>query len=290
MTLQHKKIALYVLAGIIVLAGVIALISRDSTTVVNTDSAIVEITDGTDATSTGTDTPATVKPAVKPKPPIKGAATKPAPVQELTGTPLGTTLSIYDVSLTPVEVVEDSRCPTGVQCIQAGRIRVKTMISNGTKTVERIFQLHDPITFDNIAFTMTVASPEKKADIVTKATDYRFVFVAQKLDVTYIGTSVSEITVTSPTPGMLVNRQFQVTGEVKSSWYKEGAFPILIVDKEGNNIGSALARATREWRTYGNVPFSADLAIVGDYAGPIAIIFRHGEQADVMMSVPVTVK
>lgn len=290
MTLQHKKIALYVLAGIIVLAGIVALVTRDAAPVINNESATVEIATGTDATTTSTDTPAPTRPTVKPKAPMKGTIPKSVPAQELVGTPLGTTLSIYDVSVTPIEVVEDSRCPAGVQCIQAGRIRVKTLISNGTKTVERIFQLEDPITFDNIAFTMTVVSPAKKADVQLKATDYRFVFVAQKLDVTYIGTSVNDISITSPTPGMLVNRQFQVTGEVVSAWYKDGAFPILVVDKEGNNIGSAQARATREWRTYGQVPFSADLSIVGDYAGPIAIIFRHGEQADVMMSVPVTVK
>ncbi len=289
MTSQQKKIALYVLAGVIVLLGLTALISRKPATVSNEAPVVEEGLSATDTASTSTSTPAANQ-TVKPRTPAKGSTTKPTPVQELVGTPLGTTLSIYDVSVTPIEVVEDSRCPTGVQCIQAGRIRVKTLISNGTKTVERIFQLDDPITFDNIAFTLTTVSPVKKANATITPAEYRFVFVAQKLDVTYIGTSINDITVTSPTPGMLVGRQFQVTGEVKSSWYKEGAFPILVVDKEGNNIGAAQARATREWRTYGNVPFSADLSIVGSYAGPIAIIFRHGEQADVMMSVPVTVK
>jgi hypothetical protein len=41
---------------------------------------------------------------------------------------LGQTGDFGPVNLTPVNVDEDSRCPTGVQCIWAGTVRVKVLV------------------------------------------------------------------------------------------------------------------------------------------------------------------
>ena len=50
----------------------------------------------------------------------------------------GETVVIKGVSIKFVEVVEDSRCPTGVDCIWAGRAKVKTSVTVNGKTEEKI--------------------------------------------------------------------------------------------------------------------------------------------------------
>ncbi len=50
----------------------------------------------------------------------------------------GETVVIKGVSIKFVEVVEDSRCPTGVDCIWAGRAKVKVTVTTNAKTEEKI--------------------------------------------------------------------------------------------------------------------------------------------------------
>ncbi len=52
--------------------------------------------------------------------------------------PKGETVEIKGVSVKFVEVLEDSRCPTGTNCIWAGRARVKIMVTNNGETTEKI--------------------------------------------------------------------------------------------------------------------------------------------------------
>lgn len=51
--------------------------------------------------------------------------------------PLGKTLEIKGVSIKFLEVVEDSRCPKGVECIWAGRAIVKVEITSNGKKEEK---------------------------------------------------------------------------------------------------------------------------------------------------------
>lgn len=44
---------------------------------------------------------------------------------------MGDPAHFIGVSLTPLMIAEDSRCPAGVQCIQAGTVRVSTAILEG---------------------------------------------------------------------------------------------------------------------------------------------------------------
>ena len=53
--------------------------------------------------------------------------------------PLGETVSIGDLFVNFSEVIEDSRCPTGVECIWAGRAKVKIEVSDDGMTVDHQF-------------------------------------------------------------------------------------------------------------------------------------------------------
>jgi len=48
--------------------------------------------------------------------------------------PLGEMVNFKGVSIKFTEVMEDSRCPTGVQCVWAGRIKIKAEVSEKGKT------------------------------------------------------------------------------------------------------------------------------------------------------------
>ncbi|MCG2420265.1 hypothetical protein K8089_14645 [Aequorivita sp. F47161] len=52
--------------------------------------------------------------------------------------PKGDTVVLKGVSIKFMEVVEDSRCPTGVDCIWAGRAKVKVAVTSNGKTEEKI--------------------------------------------------------------------------------------------------------------------------------------------------------
>lgn len=52
--------------------------------------------------------------------------------------PLGETVAIDEIIVEFVEILEDSRCPTTVECIWAGRVRVKVLVTTkGENTMEK---------------------------------------------------------------------------------------------------------------------------------------------------------
>ena len=87
---------------------------------------------------------------------------------------------IANVSLTPIALVEDSRCPYGVQCIQAGTVRVQVRVVSGEGTAVETFSLGGTITTAAEAITFVSASPEKEATKTLEPKDYEFVFRASK--------------------------------------------------------------------------------------------------------------
>ena len=77
----------------------------------------------------------------------------------------------------PVAVIEDSRCPVGVACIWAGRVRVKILWlrPNGeAQPFEAVLGEPTPIADD--AITLESVHPDKRADQAIKPGDYRFAF------------------------------------------------------------------------------------------------------------------
>jgi len=79
-------------------------------------------------------------------------------------------------SITALTVVEDSRCPTDVQCIQAGTVRVSAQLEGGMGTTVQIFILNKPITTEAEEITLISVTPEKKSTTSIIPSDYRFTF------------------------------------------------------------------------------------------------------------------
>ena len=80
------------------------------------------------------------------------------------------------LSLTVQEVVEDSRCPTDVQCIQAGTVRVKVLLASGLGEGSITMTLNTPITTEAEEITLMSVAPTKLSTHQITPTEYTFTF------------------------------------------------------------------------------------------------------------------
>lgn len=93
---------------------------------------------------------------------------------------LAETKSALDVSLTPVEVLEDSRCAQDVQCVWAGRVRLRTHVSSGLGTSEYEFEIGSSLTTEAEEITLVGVLPSPRSDGPILPGDYLFTFEIQK--------------------------------------------------------------------------------------------------------------
>lgn len=89
---------------------------------------------------------------------------------------LGETILFSEVSGKVIEVLEDSRCPSDVQCIQAGTVRVKANFTFGTLSQDLTLKLGEPVTFSGYSVTLTDVKPAKISTIEIRPSDYIFTF------------------------------------------------------------------------------------------------------------------
>lgn len=77
----------------------------------------------------------------------------------------------------PVAVIEDSRCPVGVACIWAGRVRVKMLWLRPNGDAQSFGAvLGEPTPLADGTITLESVHPDKRADRPIKPGDYRFAF------------------------------------------------------------------------------------------------------------------
>lgn len=188
---------------------------------------------------------------------------------------IGQTVTALDVSITPTEVVEDSRCPSDVQCVQAGRVRVRAEISSGLGTATQVFLVGESITTEAEAITLLEVKPSSKLSTVTlKPSDYRFVFKIEKRLISYANASADMIRVSTPPPGAVVGKEFKVMGEARGNWFFEASFPIEVYGKNGEKLATGIAQAQGEWMTTDFVPYVADIKVPDSYIGPATVVLR----------------
>lgn len=89
-------------------------------------------------------------------------------------------VSGLDVSITPLLVLEDSRCPVDVQCIQAGTVRVRARLVSGLGTAMQEFKLGEPITTEAETVTLTEVLPAPSAGVSIAGSEYTFRFEVAK--------------------------------------------------------------------------------------------------------------
>lgn len=92
---------------------------------------------------------------------------------------IGESKNVAGLTISPIRIVEDSRCPFGAQCIWAGRVAVEFEVVAGGKTETKIMNSDEDkvIEYEGYKIDMVDVKPDKPgASTILKATDYRIVF------------------------------------------------------------------------------------------------------------------
>ncbi len=98
---------------------------------------------------------------------------------------IGEALESGGATITPLRVVEDSRCPVDAECFWEGRLRVAALVQQGgrEREVELTLGSATPALSGNVQFTK--ALPEMRAqtpEIPAKAYRFNFTYAAHLLD------------------------------------------------------------------------------------------------------------
>lgn len=93
---------------------------------------------------------------------------------------VGQEISSLGVRITPLKVLEDSRCPVDVVCIQAGTVRVQARLVSGLGTATQEFKLGQAVTTEAEKITLSAVLPVPKAGVKIAEGDYVFTFTVVK--------------------------------------------------------------------------------------------------------------
>ncbi len=87
---------------------------------------------------------------------------------------LGQRVQFPALSVKPVAIEEDSRCPSDVQCIQAGTVRVQIEMVSAAGTSTGILKLDEVFTTKTESITLIGVEPGKISTATTSLEAYRF--------------------------------------------------------------------------------------------------------------------
>ncbi|MGK7394054.1 MAG: Gmad2 immunoglobulin-like domain-containing protein [Candidatus Cyclobacteriaceae bacterium M3_2C_046] len=71
--------------------------------------------------------------------------------------------------------------------------------------------------------------------------------------------NAGQIKLEQPLPNKDISSPLTVKGKARGSWFFEGQFPVVLIDKDKNIIAEATAKARGKWMTDNFVPFEATL-------------------------------
>lgn len=104
------------------------------------------------------------------------ATTEKAPQDGISRARLGEKVFVDGPYVTPVALLEDSRCPEKVQCVWAGRVRIKAKIHLGSGVQEHELTLGTPIHVADGNIELVEVTPPRNNEAAITLRDYRFGF------------------------------------------------------------------------------------------------------------------
>ena len=92
---------------------------------------------------------------------------------------LGQTVYVDGPRVTPLTVIEDSRCPMNARCVWAGRVVVRAKVQGGAwqRTID--LTMGQPVQVADGGLTLVSVTPDRRTDKAIKPRDYRFAFTFQ---------------------------------------------------------------------------------------------------------------
>jgi hypothetical protein len=100
----------------------------------------------------------------------------PEPIPDGQPVGLGETAQVGSLIAAPRSVTEDSRCPINVQCIQAGRLAVRTRIDGQGWSETVPLTLGEAYATHGTTITLVSVRPDKFAERDIPRAEYRFIF------------------------------------------------------------------------------------------------------------------
>ena len=89
---------------------------------------------------------------------------------------LGQAQQMREFTVTPIEVLDDSRCPEGVQCVWEGEVRMRVAIASTNGVVEDEISTRSPVPVNRGMLQLAEVTPAPSADSAFDPGDYRFRF------------------------------------------------------------------------------------------------------------------
>ena len=89
---------------------------------------------------------------------------------------IGQTVTAGGPRVTPLALIEDSRCPQGVQCVWAGQVRIAARVATGSGSSVRELTMGKPVPVADGTLTLADVQPTKRKDTTIAPGDYRFGF------------------------------------------------------------------------------------------------------------------
>lgn len=141
-----------------------------------------------------------------------------------------------------------------------------------------------------------VLTPEPNTAPSANVDDLPLIDPSQQGQPTYTNATPNDIVVTLPFPGAVTGKSFTVLGKARGYWFFEASFPVRVLDKDGVQIGVALASPVDgEWMTTEFVDFKAELAVPDTYLGPATLVLEKDNpsgdpERDASVSFPFTIE
>jgi hypothetical protein len=99
------------------------------------------------------------------------------PTQDgLTYARINQTVRVGGPRVTPLKVIEDSRCPMNARCVWAGQVRLSVRITTDKGTMVREIVSNKPLAVADGALTLAYVLPDRRTDAVLDPRQYRFGF------------------------------------------------------------------------------------------------------------------
>ena len=89
-------------------------------------------------------------------------------------------ITVGGITITPLEIIGDSRCPVDVQCIQAGTVTLKIQVEKGEAKEIKIVTLEKSTIFTDSRVTLKSVAPVTNSKKTIAAKDYQFMFLVVK--------------------------------------------------------------------------------------------------------------
>lgn len=92
------------------------------------------------------------------------------------------------ISITPLEIVEDSRCPINAMCVWQGTVRVSVRLSSSAGVTTETLTINTPFQVASQSVTLTAVTPYPNTTAKYSKDTYRFTFeVGKKVGTTPVG-------------------------------------------------------------------------------------------------------